>query len=149
MIDVFKKEHVGMTVYDNTGDVGVIKEYRDHERMYPVIVEFESREPNTYPAILSFTSGGFLYKEDRLPALYFKPFKLPEGWDVPPNPFIPKDNLLWVRDRNVARWMPRYFSHWEKDLAVCYPDGRTSKTNEGQALVAWRIWKRYPEAADC
>ena len=85
MKDVFRKEHVGMKVYIKSGPSGVIKEFKEEEA-YPVIVDFET--DLAYPDTLSFTTAGLIYKTDQESSLSFKPWVLPNDWDVPPDPDV-------------------------------------------------------------
>ena len=142
MKDVFRKEHVGMKVYFRAGHRGVIKAFREEEK-YPVIVDFET--DLAYPNVLSFTTEGLLYITDESPSLSFKPWVLPADWYIPPEPEIPKDTLLWVRESDDERWRPRYFAGWDGDIVMCYADGRTEKTNDNYPLVNWKQWKIYEE----
>ena len=75
MKDVFRKEHVGMTVYYKHMGRGIITSYSDDAK-YPVAVVFE--DDLSHKILLTFTADGLLNSEDSEPKLSFKPFKIYE-----------------------------------------------------------------------
>ena len=126
-----------MAVYCVGKGRGVITSYSEGAT-YPIAVVFSDVIP--YPTIRTFTAGGLLNVEDNEPKLSFRPWVLPDDWNVPPDLDISKGALLWVRKTDSQKWLPRYFSHWEKGEAVCYLEGRT--------LVSWKQWKMYKEEVE-
>jgi len=74
---------------------------------------------------------------DLYPDLYWHEFPLPK--ETAPLPDLATDAKVYVKDYAVAQWLPRHFSHFDRELMHTFQDGGTSFTTE--RTTPWLIWK--------
>ena len=134
MKKVFKEEHVGLRVYDFIEGTGSIVSFTENED-YPVGVIFENGNYGDY------TEDGYAQKTDVHPLLSFKPFKMPDDWDVPSKPDLKIDDVIEVWDECLEVWKKRHFYKWFYDYCLVFNNGCSSKTNESNYSSWYKIWR--------
>ena len=131
MKEVFKKEHIGMTVYHVIHGKGKIVDFQSDEK-YPLKIKFSEEYE-------CFLPDGREFMHNRNPSLSFKEYHLPVGWDKPPLPDLPIDTPILVWDAISAKKI-RYFAGFTDDGKVlAFKDGVSS--NYTSIKIEWDNWE--------
>ena len=123
--EVFKPEHIGMTVYDYRYGKGTIIEYKENSN-YPIKVKFKNMHAR-------YTSEGQFMDNYGKVFLSFKPWKLPKDWDVPPLSNYEEGEVIAVWDdghESVVRYIPfEKLDVYGNTIAGDYPWDNSRKLN--------------------
>lgn len=88
-----------------------------------IVNPYEETEDNVEPELLA----GVDY--------YYRNY----GQSPAENKSIPKDTLVYVRDRRDAEWEIRFYSHCDNGIHYCFYDQKTSKQTD--SVSRWRYVK--------
>ncbi len=118
-------------VYDFEYGWGVVKDTTYPVKNFPISVLFSSYK------LIQFTKDGKRSIYDINPRLSFTEYNLVTGGFNNTFPFLKKDEVVYVKNKNNDEYLKRYFSH----LNYCYIDGLDSKSTN--KVVKWKIIERY------
>jgi hypothetical protein len=133
---MFKKEHIGMTVYDSIQfGKGKISQFYEYDE-FPVVVTFPEGYRETY------TIDGKRRKTDSIPTLSFTPYTL-QGYTIVPPRELPEVGEMILVKINEWDWVVREYIKVKKndDVIVKSPC-------VGGLGIPYSEWKRFIELDD-
>lgn len=134
---MFKKEHIGMIVYDSVQFYGKGEIYQFYEYdEYPVIVSFPEGYRETY------TIDGKRRITDSIPTLSFTPYTLQEYTNVPPRELPEVGEMILVKV-NEWDWVVREYITSNKYSNVIVKSPSVSSLG-----IPYSEWKRFKEIDD-
>ena len=135
-MDVFREDHIGVVVYNSDHGEGYIESYNEDSK-FPVEVLFQEN------IRFSYTANGKKFRDDYHSSLSFRPWVLPNDWDLLPLQDLLIDTKVLVKDEINEPWVPRHFKefHIPNNKIICYDEGRTSHTVGNSKDMIWNFWK--------
>lgn len=108
--------------------------YIDEDKTYPLNVYFNNGEDE------EFSLDGKERHYHTYPTLFHADgYKSPVPGKHSRKPGFDHDEVILVREG--GDWRPRHFKEWNGNLAMCYVDGKSSKTTG--CYTGWDQYKKY------
>lgn len=140
----FENAEVGDKVVDIVFGEGEVIGLDDDAEFYTLLARFPHIAGSHSE---SYSLEGFGCGDDLFPRLYYLEGYTPATCGEPKRrPNFQHDEVILVRQKKHQDWTPRHFKAWGEGTALCYSEGKSSKTVENPcSQMPWRFYKPYEE----